>query len=100
METLCEIRLRGIVGTASTTQVGDKKIVQFSLATEYAYWDRAGCAVIETTWFNCRAIGDYASLQRGSRVYLVGRVRSHRFIDGNGVDRIQYEVIVNTLEIL
>ena len=35
MESLCKIELRGIVGTASVTVVGDKNTITFSLATEY-----------------------------------------------------------------
>lgn len=107
MESLCicKIELRGIVGTASVTVVGDKKTINFSLATEYAYRDNDGNAIIETNWFNCRAwdgtdIADFTNLHRGDKVHLIGRLRCRRYQSADGGTNNMYEVIVNSLEIL
>lgn len=102
MESLCKIELRGIVGTASVTVVGDKKTINFSLATEYAYRDNDGNAIIETNWFNCRAwdgtdIADFTNLHRGDKVHLIGRLRCRRYQSADGGTNTTYEVIVSEL---
>lgn len=105
MEMINRISLKGIVGNASVTKIGDTKTVTFSLATEYAYRDSSGNAIIETTWFNCRAwdgtdIADFTNLHRGDKVHLIGRLRCRRYQSADGGTNNMYEVIVNSLEIL
>ena len=51
LECINRVELRGIVGTSKVTCIGDKKAVRFSLATNYAYRDREGYPVIETTCY-------------------------------------------------
>lgn len=48
LECINRVELRGIVGTSRVTEVGDRNIINFSLATNYAYRDREGYPVIET----------------------------------------------------
>ena len=43
------VELQGIVGTSKVISIGDKKVVRFSLATNYTYKDKEGYPVIETT---------------------------------------------------
>ena len=105
METLNKVELRGFVGSCNTTTVGGTKTAQFSVATDYAYRDNSGCAIIETTWFNCRAfegkdICNLDQLTRGAIVHLTGRLRCHRYQDAQGIDRAMYEVMVQKLEII
>ena len=50
------VELRGIVGTSRVTEVGDRNIINFSLATNYAYRDRDGYPVIETTCYQYKII--------------------------------------------
>ena len=45
------VELQGIVGTSRVSNLGEKNAVSFSLATNYAYKDREGCHVIETTCY-------------------------------------------------
>ena len=45
------VELQGIVGTSKVISIGDKKVVRFSLATNYAYKDKEGYPVIETTCY-------------------------------------------------
>ncbi len=86
-------------------KVGDTKTCQFTVATEYAYKDSAGCAIIETTWFNCRVwegpgFGNIDAIVRGANVHLTGRLKYSRYIDTQGNDRVMYEVIVRELQIM
>ena len=105
MQSLCKIELVGTIGIASVTVIGDKNTITFSLATEYAYRDNDGNAIIETNWFNCRAwdgtdIADFTNLHRGDKVHLIGRLRCSRYQSADGGTNTMYEVIVNSLEIL
>ena len=52
------VELQGIVGTSRVSNLGEKNAVSFSLATNYAFKDREGCHVIETTWHNCTFFAD------------------------------------------
>ena len=55
MEQLNRIELRGNVGNIKLQTVGDKLAARFTVATNYAYKDKDGSAVIETTWHNINA---------------------------------------------
>ena len=56
LECINRVELQGTVGTSRVTEVGDRNIINFSLATNYAYRDREGYLVIETkTWHTCSA---------------------------------------------
>lgn len=48
LECINRVELRGIVGTSRVTEVGDRNLINFSLATNYAYKDKDGYPVIET----------------------------------------------------
>ena len=52
------VELQGIVGTSRVSDLGEKKVVNFSLATNYAFKDRQGSSLIETTWHNCTSLAD------------------------------------------
>ena len=45
------VELQGIVGTSRVSDLGEKKVVNFSLATNYAFKDRQGSSLIETTCY-------------------------------------------------
>lgn len=49
MESLNAVKLRGVVGTIRISQIGETKVARMSVATNYAYRDKDGNAVIETT---------------------------------------------------
>ena len=50
-QNINRVELQGIVGTSKVTSIGDKKTIRFSLATNYAYKDKEGYPVIETTCY-------------------------------------------------
>lgn len=104
MEQLNKVELRGIVGNARTQKVGNQSVTRFSVATDYIFKATDGTPVVETTWHNCTAWTDTAPdavrLERGKGVHLTGRLRAQRYVDANGIDRHNVEIIVQTLEIL
>ncbi len=51
MEQLNRIEIRGNVGNVNILKVGESRVAHFSVATNYAYKDRNGEAVIETTCY-------------------------------------------------
>ena len=48
MEQLNSVTLRGIIGNARIQTIGDTEMARFSVATDHAYKNRSGEAVIET----------------------------------------------------
>ncbi len=105
MEYINKIELRGIVGTATLNRVGDSQVCRFSIATDYSYKDRDGNPVVETTWFNVTAwegkdIQNLEAITRGAIVHIIGRLKCNRYVDANGNDRVQYEIVARKLEVM
>ena len=98
MEQLNRIELIGIVGAVRTHNIADKVITRISVATNYAYKDKDGCYVIETTWHNVTNFGECVELGKGDSVHIVGRLRQQRYVDANGNDRISYEIVASSVE--
>ena len=90
MEQLNSVTLRGIIGNARTQNIGDTEMARFSVATDHAFKNRSGEAVIETTWhqvtaFKSDRMPDFTALVKGAGVEVKGRLRNNRFTDSNGV---------------
>ena len=103
IEFLNKIELVGIVGRCNSMKVGDQMYAQLSVATEFAYTDREGFPVIDTTWHNVviwqsKTQVDLTSIKRGEAVHVVGRLRARRYVTSDGSERISYEVNANQLE--
>ena len=93
------VELQGIVGTSRVSNLGEKNAVSFSLATNYAYKDREGCHVIETTWHNCTFFADkeddLSIYAKGTPLLIEGRLRNLRYTDACGCERTTMEVVVS-----
>ena len=105
MEQLNRIELRGNVGNARVQTVGDNEVVHFSLATNYAYKGKDGTPVIETTWHSVvawsgKGMPEFRKINKGSCVYVTGRLRSQKYTLSDGTERQAYEVIASRLSIL
>ena len=105
MEHLNRIELRGVIGTVKTQTVSGSKMSRFSVATSRAYKDKDGVAQIDTTWHNVIAwendrIKDLDKLQQGTKVYLVGRLHTQKYVGQDGVERTSFEVIALKLMII
>ena len=105
MEQLNRIELRGTVGSIKIQKISDANVANFTLATNLAYRDKDGCAIIETTWHNVTAweskeIKDLERIEKGCKVHLVGRLRNQRFCSSDGAERTMYEVVAKSLYII
>ena len=100
MEQLNRIELRGYVGSIQTYPVGEKKMARFTLATSMAYKDKDGAAVIETTWhsvvaFENKSIQDLDKIEKGSKLYVSGRLRNQKYTGNDDTERYSVEVVAN-----
>ena len=98
MEQLNKIELRGTIGSIRLQSFNDNSVAHFTLATNYVYKDKDGSPVIETTWHNVTAwegrdIQKLGELEKGTKVYVLGRVRNQKFTGSDGIDRISNAVI-------
>ncbi|MGM9742790.1 MAG: single-stranded DNA-binding protein [Candidatus Cryptobacteroides sp.] len=105
MEQLNKIELRGNVGNARIQTVGENEVVNFSLATNYAYKGKDGNPVIETTWHNVvawsgKGMPDFKKIGKGTCVHVIGRLRFQRYNLPDGTERQNYEVLANRLAIV
>ena len=100
MEQLNSVTLRGIIGNARIQNIGDTQMARFSVATNQAFKNRSGEAVIETTWhqvtaFKSDKMPDFTALVNGAGVEVRGRLRNNRYTDSNGVERIITEIVAS-----
>jgi len=105
MEQLNSVTIRGIIGNARIQNIGETEMVRFSVATDYAYRNRSGEAIIETTWHQVTAfkndrMPDFSTLVKGAGVVVKGRLRNNRFTNSNGVERTITEVLANSVELV
>lgn len=102
MEQLNRIELRGNVGNVRLSSVGDSQVARFSLATNFIYKGREGDAVIETTWHNIvawsgKGMPDLNKIDKGTPLYVCGRLRSSKFTGSDGAEKQIYEVVANKI---
>ena len=92
MEQLNRIEIRGNIGNVNILKVRDTRVAHFSVATNFAYKDRNGEPVIETTWHNVTAwegnkgITSLDVLQKGFPIYVQRRNGE----DGSGCNCDEY----------
>jgi len=104
MEQLNKIELSGNVGNAYLTDFGDKQVLRFSLATNFAFRGKQG-DVIETTWHNVVAwsgpkMPALEQICKGSRVHVLGRIRNDKYLDKEGNEVSVFIVAADRMEIL
>lgn len=97
MEQINRIELRGHVGSVNTRVYPQGKVSHFTVATNYVYKDKNGTPVIEPTWHNVTAwetkgIADLDSIQKGSKVYVTGRLKIQKFTGADGMERTSAEI--------
>ena len=105
MEQLKSVILRGIIGNARIQKIGDTEMARFSVATDHAYKNRSGEAVIEVTWSQVTAfkndkMPDFSTLVKGVGVEVKGRLRNNRYTDSNGVERTMTEILASQVSVL
>jgi len=105
MEQLNRIEIRGIVGSVRFQTFQDRNVCHFSVATSYVYKNRSGEPVIETTWHNVNAwenrnFPDLSQIAKGVKINVIGRLKSQKYTDSEGVERFSYEVQASQINIL
>ena len=106
MEQLNRIELVGVMGRdAKITNVSDSAVANFSMATNHAYKDKDGNAVIETTWHNVRAwkgrrMPALEDIKKGTWLHVTGHLRNIRYTAADGSERTSYEVLAGEIAIV
>ena len=100
-----DISICGIVGQCHVTAVTDTETAQFSVMTEETYCCKDGSAVVNCTWFSVRAwkgagIADLSKIAKGSWVEVHGKQRCCRYVGEDGVERVSYEILAETVKLL
>ncbi len=105
MEQLNRIELKGNVGNVKVSETATGKMARFTLATNYLFRNREGEAGVETTWHTIvawegRNIKSLDKIEKGSYLYIMGRLRTSRFTGADGTEKQAYEVVANKLAML
>ena len=105
MEQLNRVELRGVIGNIRLHSFSDNRMARMTVATNYAFKDKEGNAVIDTSWHNVVAwggknIADLSSVEKGSKVHVVGRLKYQKYTGSDGVERISSEIVANKLEVI
>jgi single-stranded DNA-binding protein len=97
-----DIIIAGPVGQCHVTAVAGTETAQFSVMTEDTYSSRDGSTVVNCTWFSVRAAGlaDLSKITKGSWVEVHGKQRCRRYVGGDGVERVSYEIIAHTVKLV
>lgn len=103
--SLNKIMLIGRCAAPNIRDLESGKLATFSLATTDRYKDRAGEWKEDTTWHNIVAYGNTAGVvekyvQKGSQIYVEGKLRNRKYTDRDGIERSVTEVLVSSMEIL
>ena len=98
MEQLNRIELRGNVGSVRLQNFEGRRVANIYMATNFAYKDKSGNAVIDTTWHNVTAwegknIQDVANIKKGDMLYVTGRIRIQKYSTADGTEREYPEAV-------
>lgn len=106
--SLNKVQLIGHVGSMEIKsfdgQNGPRKCATFSLATTERYRDRSGNIVNNTEWHNIVS-WNHAELcekyvQKGSQLYVEGKLRTRSWDDKQGQKRYVTEILADSLQLL
>jgi len=97
------VELIGVVGNVQSAEIGGKKVIRMTVATNRAYRDREGCPVITTTWFNVRFWETEKSpmpedIGKCDKVHVEGRLEVMKYVNADGIDQSCFEVVATKLE--
>jgi len=105
MEQLNRIELRGVVGSIRMQTFSENVMARMTVATNYAYKDRDGAAVIDTSWHNVVAwegknIHGLDKIERGTKIYVAGRLRYQKYTGADGVERVSTDIVANKITVI
>ena len=92
-------------GVPQIRTVGDQKVAQFSVATTEKRKDKTGNVISETEWHNVTFWGKTAEIaekyvQKGTQVYVEGRIKTEKYTDKNGNEKFMTRVIGSSMQLL
>lgn len=104
MNFINRIELQGRVGNVRINSVGETAVANFTMVTEHLYKTRDGAAN-EVTWIYVVAwqgkdMPDLELINKGASIYVVGRLRTARYISSEGVEKTVFEVIASKIRLL
>ena len=84
---------------------GGRKVANFSVATNESYTNKAGERVKNTEWHNIEMWDRLAEiadkyLDKGSTVYLEGKIKTDQWTDKENVTRYTTRIRVNNMQML
>jgi single-strand DNA-binding protein len=105
MEQLNRVELRGIVGSVRIQTYDESKMARIGLATNFAYKDREGTAVIDTSWHNViawegRNIQGLDKIGKGTKLHVLGRIRYQNYTGVDGIDRTGTDILASQIKII
>lgn len=96
-----QVNILGRIGKIETKAMPNgKSVTNFSVATTEKYKDQAGQTIEDTEWHNCVSFGSQADViaqwfQKGSEIFVNGKLKTRKWQDKSGQDRYTTNVIVN-----
>lgn len=105
MEQMNKVELRGVVGSVRVYTYEESRMARIGLATNYAFKDRNGTAVIDTSWHNViawegRTLQDLDRIAKGTKLRVVGRIRYQKYTGVDGEERIGTDIVAANVEII
>lgn len=107
MASLNEATLIGNLGQPPETRYlpDGKAVCNFSLATTEKWKDKNGDVSERVEWHRIVMFGRQAEiaekyLQKGSAVFIRGRIQARKWTDNNGVDRYTTEIVADRMQML
>lgn len=105
MEQLNRIEIRGVIGSLKLQTFSETVMARITVATNYAYKDKTGKAVIETSWHSIVAregkyVKDLEKLKKGDKVYVQGRLRYQKISGDDGSERMFADIVANRLVVI
>lgn len=104
---LNKVQLIGRVGKTPELFATKSKetLCVFSVATSEKYKDKQGYNVEKTEWHSIKMFGKVAEIARqylnkGSLVYLEGKIQSQKYQDKQGIERVSYDIICHEMKML
>ena len=102
---LNKVELIGTVGRIRVLTIDGTKLAKLTLATNYAYRDKNGTPVIETTWHQItvwegRNMPNFNEIEIGKSLKVLGRIKVQRYTDQNGNDKTVTEIVASSIDIL
>lgn len=84
---------------------GNRKVANFTLATNERYTDKSGNKQEITDWHNLAIWGAQAEiaekfLKKGMLIYIEGRLKSRSWEDKDGVKKYTTEVVVDSFKMV